>query len=148
MNYGIYFHGAFAFSSEETNQGVPKSSGYGKLSEKEIVMSIKIIIERKFKEAVVPELLQIIREIRIMALRDRGYIGGETVINVDDDREVLVFSTWSSVDDWKTWYDKKEWEELEKKLTPLLDEPVKTRMFMLGADYAKEAFTESDESAR
>ena len=111
-------------------------------------MSVKIVIERKFKEAVVPEFLQIIREIRIMALRDRGYIGGETVINVDDDREVLVFSAWSSVDDWKTWYDKKEWEELEKKLSPHLEEPVKTRIFMMSADYAKEAFIKSGDSSR
>ncbi len=39
-------------------------------------MSVKIVIERKFKKAVVPEILQIIDEIRIKALRDRGYIGG------------------------------------------------------------------------
>ncbi|MBC8456645.1 MAG: hypothetical protein H8D67_01455 [Deltaproteobacteria bacterium] len=141
-------HGAFALSSEETNQGAPKSSGYGKLSEKEIVMSIKIVIERRFKEAVVPEFLQIIRDIRIMALRDRGYIGGETVINVDDDREVLVFSTWSSVDDWKTWYDKKEWEELEKKLAPHIEEPVKIRAFMTGADYVKKAFAKSGDNPK
>ncbi|MBE9542843.1 MAG: antibiotic biosynthesis monooxygenase, partial [Proteobacteria bacterium] len=51
-------------------------------------MSIKIVIERKFKEAVVLETLEIIDEIRMKALRDRGYIGGETVVNVDDDREV------------------------------------------------------------
>ena len=103
-------------------------------------MSVKIVIERKFKEAVSPEILEVIDEIRVKALRDRGYIGGETVVNVDDDREVLVFSAWSSVDDWKTWYDKKEWEELEKKLIPLLDDTVKIRAFMPGADYAKQAF--------
>jgi heme-degrading monooxygenase HmoA len=106
-------------------------------------MSIKIVIERRFKEAVSPEILEVIDEIRIKALRDRGYIGGETVVNVDDDREVLVFSAWSSVDDWKTWYDKKEWEELEKKLIPHLDDTVKIRAFMPGADYAKKAFAQS-----
>ena len=100
-------------------------------------MSIKIVIERKFKEAVVPETLEIIDEIRMQALRDKGYIGGETVVNVDDDREVLVFSAWSSVEDWKTWYDKKEWEGLEKKLAPQLVEPVKIRALMPGANYKK-----------
>ena len=39
-------------------------------------MSIKIVIERKFKEPVVPEILEIIDKIRMQALRDRGYIGG------------------------------------------------------------------------
>jgi heme-degrading monooxygenase HmoA len=107
---------------------------------REVIMSIKIVIERKFKEAVVPEMLQIIDEIRIKALRDRGYIGGETVVNVDDDREVLVFSAWSSVDDWDTWYNKKDWEELEKKLAPHLEEAVKIRAFMPGSDYTKKAY--------
>ena len=111
-------------------------------------MSVKIVIERKFKEAVVPEFLQIIREIRIMALRDRGYIGGETVINVDDVREVLVFSAWSGVDDWKTWYNNKEWEELEKKLAPHLEESAKIRIFMPGSDNTKKAFNKSGDNSK
>jgi heme-degrading monooxygenase HmoA len=103
-------------------------------------MSVKIVIERKFKETPSEDDLRTIDEIRIKALRDRGYIGGETVVNADDRREVLVFSAWSSVDDWKTWYGKKEWEELEKELIPYLEEPAKIRIFMPGADYAKKAF--------
>ena len=100
-------------------------------------MSFKIIIERKFKEPVKQEVLQIIDEIRIKALRDRGYIGGETLVNVDDGKEVIVVSSWSNVDDWKIWYEKKEWEELEKELAPRLEEPAKVRIFTPGADYLK-----------
>ena len=111
-------------------------------------MSIKIVIERKFKEALVPEIFQIIDEIRIKALRARGYIGGETVVNVDDDREVLVFSAWSSVDDWRKWYDKNEWEELEKKLTPHLEESARIRAYAPGADYAKKAFDKSGDNTK
>ncbi len=103
-------------------------------------MSVKIVIERRFKGPVDLEILRIIDEIRIKALRDRGYIGGETVVNVDDEREVLVFSAWSSVDDWETWYNKKEWEELERTLIPHLEEPAKIRAFQPGSDYAKKAF--------
>jgi heme-degrading monooxygenase HmoA len=103
-------------------------------------MSVKIVIERKFKEAPTEDDLRVIDEIRIKALRDRGYIGGETVVNADNSREVLVFSAWSSVDDWKTWYTRKEWEKLEKRLTPHLVEPAKIRIFAPGADYAKKAF--------
>lgn len=74
-------------------------------------MSIKIMIERKFKQTPGPKIFEAIDEIRIKALRNRGYIGGETMVNVDDEREVLVISAWSSVDDWRTWYDTKEWKE-------------------------------------
>lgn len=102
-------------------------------------MSVKIMIERQFKEAVDPDILEIIDEIRIKALRDRGYIGGETIVNCDNPKEVLVISAWASVDDWKRWYEKKEWEELEKKLLRRLAEPVKIRAFMPRADYVKES---------
>jgi len=100
-------------------------------------MSVKIVIERKFKGAPTEDDLRVIDEIRIQALRNRGYIGGETVVNADNGREVLVFSAWSSVDDWKTWYGKKDWQDLEKALMPHLEEPAKIRVFMPGADYAK-----------
>jgi len=104
---------------------------------KEGIMSVKIMIERKFKEAVDSDILEIIDEIRIKALRDKGYIGGETVVNCDDPKEVLVISAWSSVEDWKTWHEKKEWKELEKKLLRRIAEPVKIRAFVPRADYVK-----------
>lgn len=106
-------------------------------------MSIKIVIERKFKERVTPDILQILDEIRIKALRVRGYIGGETAVNVDDAREVLVFSSWSGTEDWTTWYKTEEWKDLEKKLAPHLAETVKVRVFMPAADYEKETFAGS-----
>jgi heme-degrading monooxygenase HmoA len=102
-------------------------------------MSVKIVIERKFKEAPTEKDLRVIDEIRVKALRDRGYIGGETVVNADNSKEVLVFSAWSSVDDWNSWYTKKDWEKLEKSLAPHLEEPAKIRIFAPGAEYAKGA---------
>ena len=58
-------------------------------------MSTRIMIERKFKSPITSEILQTIDEIRIKALRQRGYIGGETVVNADDDKDVLVISSWA-----------------------------------------------------
>ena len=55
-----------------------------KRQERRIIMSIKILIERKFKEAATEANLKVIEDIRIKALRQRGYIGGETRVNVDD----------------------------------------------------------------
>jgi heme-degrading monooxygenase HmoA len=98
-------------------------------------MSTKILIERKFKEPVTPDVLRIIEDIRIKALRQRGYIGGETVINKDNHHELMVISLWSNVQDWQTWYDGKDWKELEKELAPLLAEPVTVRVFIPSTDY-------------
>ncbi len=100
-------------------------------------MSTKIIIERRFKEAVTAEDLRVIDEIRVMALRNRGYIGGETIVNVNDPREVMVISAWSSAEDWKAWYENLEWKGLEKELTSRLEGPANVRIFVPGAEYAK-----------
>lgn len=107
------------------------------ISEKEEIMSVKIVIERKFKEEIDPATLDILDEIRMKALKSRGYIGGETIVNVEDSREVIVLSAWSSVDDWKTWYEKKEWKTLEADISPKLAEPAKIRAFMPKADFQK-----------
>ena len=100
-------------------------------------MSTRIMIERKFNNPITSEILQIIDEIRIKALRQKGYIGGETVVNADDDRNVLVISSWASVNDWKSWYETKEWKDYEKDLAPHLDGPVKVAVFIPRADYEK-----------
>ncbi len=100
-------------------------------------MSVKIMIERKFKEAPTIENLEAIDELRIMAMRQKGYIGGETIVNHDDSQEVLVLSAWTSVEDWRTWEENRERDELEDFLSPFLAEPAKIRAFMPSADYSK-----------
>jgi heme-degrading monooxygenase HmoA len=103
-------------------------------------MSVKIIIERKLKESPVEEYFRVLEEIRMTAMDQEGYETGETLVDRDDNREVLVVSTWSSLDDWKRWVDSPDRKRLENKLAPFLDGPVKVRNFMLGADALKEAF--------
>ncbi len=100
-------------------------------------MSVKIIIERKFKKEAVGKYLQTIEDLRAKALRQRGYIGGETYVNLDDKREVIVFSAWSNLDDWNMWQDNQERSELEDDLNPHLSSPQKIRAFISSADYIK-----------
>ncbi len=103
-------------------------------------MSIKVIIERKFKEAPVPESFQTINKLRKGAILQKGYVSGETLVNFEENY-VVVLSTWTSLDDWRRWSDSRQRTELENKLTPHLKEPINTRLFISGADYTKEAFS-------
>jgi heme-degrading monooxygenase HmoA len=64
-------------------------------------------------------------------------VGGNS--QCGDNREVLVISAWSSGDDWKIWGEGQEWKELKEELAPNLGGPVKLRVFMPGAEYAKQA---------
>ena len=103
-------------------------------------MGVKIMIERKFKEPASKEDLRAIDELRIKALRQKGYIGGETVVNCEDPKEVLVISAWSSLEDWETWAKDQERDVSEDRLASRLEEPAKIRSFIPSADYAKEIF--------
>ncbi|KPK25583.1 MAG: hypothetical protein AMK69_13930 [Nitrospira bacterium SG8_3] len=103
-------------------------------------MNVKIMIERKFKKAPTDEDLRAIDELRIKALRQKGYIGGETIVNCDDPKEVLVISAWSSLEDWETWLKDRERDVLEDELGSRLEEPAKIRAFVPSADYVKETF--------
>jgi heme-degrading monooxygenase HmoA len=102
-------------------------------------MTVKVFIERTFKEAPVPENFRAINTIRRSALMQKGYVSGETLVDFESNR-VVVVSTWTSPEDWKTWLGSKTRAELEKELTPHLKDPMKATVFVTSADYSKEGF--------
>ena len=63
-----------------------------------------------------------------------GYISSETLVDVEDNKKIVVMSVWTSIDDWETWRDSGERKKLEAELSPYLEEPANIRAFMLGAD--------------
>ncbi len=109
-------------------------------------MSVKIIIERIFEKTPVPENFRVINDLRRNAMRQTGYVSGETIVNFEDNH-VVVLSTWSSLDGWKTWSNSHERRNLEYELTPYLMEPAKIRACISSADYIKEAFAKSGDDS-
>lgn len=103
-------------------------------------MPVKIAIERKFREDPFPEGLRAISEIKLKAMEQKGYISGETLIDLEDNRRIVVISVWSSLVDWKTWLDSEERHRLENELTPYLQEPLNISLFMMGAAGMAKAF--------
>lgn len=105
-------------------------------------MTSKILIERKFKEVPSPQNLQLIDELRIKALQQRGYIGGETVISYDG-RDVLVVTSWASLEDWERWVNSEERTDLENKLASDLEAPAKFRAFKSMVDFRRRQDSET-----
>lgn len=65
---------------------------------------VKVLIERKTKKANYPKLMGCLRDLRAVALRQPGYVTGETLVRMDgDSADVLVISTWVSEAHWKAW---------------------------------------------
>ena len=103
-------------------------------------MSVKIIIERKFKDAPNVEDIRTVNDLRIKAMRQKGYISGETLVDPEDNRRVVVLSSWTSLEGWATWLNSPERQQLEAKLAPHLEEPTTIRNFLLGSDSLLGAF--------
>ena len=97
-------------------------------------MTVKIMIERQFKEAPKVDDVRILNDLRIGALGQNGYIGGETLVDAEDNKKLVVLSAWTSIEDWEIWRDSTERKQLEDKLSHKLEEPVKVRPFLFGAE--------------
>lgn len=97
-------------------------------------MGVKIIIERKFKEPLRNEDIHMIEGFRVPALKQKGYISGETLISYDDPTHVLVISSWTDLDSFNEWAESEERQTMAGNLAPFLAEPEKIRSYLLGAD--------------
>ena len=79
-------------------------------------MAVKILIKRSIGQRVAPVLRPLIVELRAHAMKQPGYISGETLKCVDSLGEYLVISTWDSLDDWEKWLNSQERKILEDKI--------------------------------
>ena len=75
-------------------------------------------------------LMNVIAQLRNEAIKQPGYITGETLINTLDPTNILVISTWKNGETWEAW-DK---SEVRTKITrenmlPLLIKPYEVSQF-------------------
>ena len=106
-------------------------------------MTIKILVERKFKEDLSLEEVKTINELRIGAMHRKGYVNGETLIDLKDHRRIVVISVWSNIDGWEEWKNSDERSKLEAKFDKNLKQASLIRSFMLGAAYLGGVFEEA-----
>lgn len=94
-------------------------------------MAVRIIIERRIKKGREMDLVKLLLELRSRAVKEKGYITGETLRDYDDPSTHIVISTWESAEDWKRWSNKNERMEVQSKIEGLLSEPSKTKIYEL-----------------
>ena len=79
-------------------------------------MAVKILITRSIGQEVAPVVRPLIVELRAHAMKQSGYISGETLKCIDRPGEYLVISTWQSLDEWNKWLNSQERQILEEKI--------------------------------
>jgi len=93
-------------------------------------MPAKIIIDRKVKKRKFPDFLKLLEELRRKAIEAKGYISGETLQASDDPCNLIVVSTWYSVEDWKNWEKNPEREEIQAKIAKLVVRPTRMKIYV------------------
>jgi len=95
-------------------------------------MAIKIFIKRYVKKGKTQEAIELLKDIRSHALKQPGYISGETLINHYDPCNITVVSTWQTIDDWIRWEESDERSAKENQLEGLQEGPADFEIYDLG----------------
>lgn len=90
---------------------------------------VRVIVERHCQPGKQAEVESLLVELRTKAMRQRGYISGETLQSVDDPLLWLVISTWTDADLWRMWETMPERRETLSKIEPVLAAPEKVSIF-------------------
>ncbi len=90
---------------------------------------IKVFMERVIKGKNVTEIVRLLRQLRVKAMQQPGYISGETLHAVDDPNVHLVISSWENLAACETWYQSPERQQLQAELDRYLEVPTKMRIF-------------------
>ncbi len=90
---------------------------------------VRVIIERHCQPGKESELENLLIELRGKAMKQRGYVSGETLKSTDDPSLWLVLSTWLDADLWRMWQDGPEREQMDRRIQPLLTDSAKISLF-------------------
>ena len=95
-------------------------------------MAVKIFIKRYVKKGKTQAAVELLKEVRSQALKQPGYISGETLINHYDPCKITVVSTWQTIDDWIRWEESDERSAKENQLEGLQEGPADFEIYDLG----------------
>ena len=95
-------------------------------------MAVKIFIKRYVKKGKTQATVELLKEVRSQALKQPGYISGETLINHYDPCKITVVSTWQTIDDWIRWEESDERSAKENQLEGLQEGPTDFEIYDLG----------------
>ena len=95
-------------------------------------MAVKVMIKRHIKEGNAKDVFALLNKHRSNAMKQKGYITGETLMSYQDPRHLLVISTWQSIENWLAWKENKERRANEVKLEQFLESPTEYDEYILG----------------
>jgi quinol monooxygenase YgiN len=87
---------------------------------------VRVIVERQIKKGKQLELGEAILALRAEAIKQPGYIMGETWVDVRNSLRHVVISSWIGLELWQSWENRPERQAMLTKIEPLLASPSRT----------------------
>lgn len=80
-------------------------------------MAIEVMIRRKVQQGrQAREMVPLVLQLRALATVQPGYISGRTLVEIENTGELLIISTWESLEAWKRWSVSPERMAIERKI--------------------------------
>ena len=90
---------------------------------------IKIIIERRIMPGLEEEYEQAARQAMRVSLGVRGFVGGETLVEMEHSDRRLMITKWRDLRAWKEWYTSEARANAMQQILPLLTEEETIRIY-------------------
>ncbi len=96
-------------------------------------MIAKILIKRRFKPGYAPQIVSLLNDVRQLAMNMPGYQSGETLTRNGYPNDMVVISTWGSLDAWNAWKDSDQRKKFEAMLEVYQKGPTEYEEYLLGS---------------
>jgi heme oxygenase (mycobilin-producing) len=90
---------------------------------------VKVLLERTIRGKHVGDAVRLMRQMRVLAMQQPGYISGETLHAVADPNHYLVISAWESLENWQDWVNHPDRQKLHQEIDAYLGSPTIMRVF-------------------
>jgi heme-degrading monooxygenase HmoA len=94
------------------------------------MMTAVVLMSREVLPENEQEAVQLMRELRIKALHQPGYLMGETLSSLRKRGKNMVISKWRTVEDFEAWRQNAERQQLEARLGSLLATPAVEEVYV------------------
>ena len=95
-------------------------------------MAEKIFIKRSIPPDKAGKLMPLFQNLRSSAMSQPGYISGETLHSIDSPGEIVVISTWQTVNEWRSWVANKERLKIQGQIDMLLGKKTEYEVYQHG----------------
>jgi len=85
-------------------------------------MPVQVIIKRKLLINNPQELIPLLSKLHSHAIKQSGYLSGETLRSIENPEDYMVVSKWETADDWTRWFQSKERREIQGRVDSILGE--------------------------